>query len=760
MAPRVRKTKTKAPSRSNYQNIITTDQRNKGLITIRKLAEKLCSERGIEYQKLSITGGNGSGQAAVAVSDPTFIRYSGLWPHLLDFLILIEDFESAILVHQAECPTHPPPVSLASAIIYIRYRVFLPGTEIHIPGTDQPFRYGSQQSKLKAVGGWTGQSTIKLYSSALALLHGFYETTKGSYQEQCMQCKTFSLDDIRKGHACPIHAGLGGPRYYRSGNVSHEPSYCSAQKQLLEYAEGTYVSRHTVAFLPAELRAIRTSLLASNSLKDLMIWTAIILGSRLFLRIDEVLDLRVDSFLPKFFLVKEKRVSALMVRIQGKTDATPQHFLVWDHEECPEFSPVRSLLLFLAISGRKSGYLFPKLDQIKREEATDPYSYNSFLKDLKHLYTKVLKKELVKEDGTKMCAGTHALRKTAYLLVYWAIKQGLLTPRMLLEEYGLPAEDVASILNDARHSGASASQTYLQDAPALFQVERLAAQDGINKSILNKVGCYKAIYVNFPESVLSVADPSGVSTRQNSKSLPDLAYWFVHTLLETPVNAQLGGCISAMCDKALNMDKHSNPDDEAMFARFQQHLPPDAFAELKSWIDSKLLSIVNDVHPNTAAPAYSTNTPPTAIPANITNPPASVPPSPVDSNTKPPPTATTPIDPASWLSKDYQTICRKLPGNRVGKIARARLMVEFCREYEEAEEQALCKIPPKTVRFYGKAAPIAQCVLHCHSGDPVKFVDANPIHTTQNFRNCSKKRKHTSSRAKTRVGPTTKSRGL
>ena len=81
--------------------------------------------------------------------------------------------------------------------------------------------------------------------------------------------------------------------------------------------------------MPYKLRFIRNHLLGSNSFEHLMLWSAMILGSKLFLRIDKVVSLQVESFLVKhYFLIEEREVVALMLKVKDKTDVRHQHFLV------------------------------------------------------------------------------------------------------------------------------------------------------------------------------------------------------------------------------------------------------------------------------------------------------------------------------------------------------------------------------------------------------------------------------------------------
>ncbi|CAJ1935593.1 unnamed protein product [Cylindrotheca closterium] len=501
-------TRNKSKSQSSTTKrakIISEEERIAGLAQISSRLEAFCKERHTSPNPLPILGGRDSGQGSVKCGDTTLDRYRSVWKGMLDFCILIGDYTSGIILHQSHCPAKPPPVSLKTCILYMRYRVLPPGTSVINPDSTTPFVYGPNKTELKAVGTWTAESTVGNLNSALWTLHRCYETTCDKYQEQCKQCHEIDAEDSKKGHGCSDHGG--NPHYWRRGNPSESVLFKNALNVLREYCENNYKHRQTVAFLPFQLRNIRTSLLSSGSLEQLMLWSAMILASKLFLRIDEMLSLHVDSFVVKHFLIKKKKVVALMLKIKGKTDPRCNHFLLWDDDEYPELSPVQPLLLYLAISGRKSGYLFPKLEQINWEDATESYSYYHFLSNMEILFTDVLQLDLLQEDGTEMCAGTHALRKTAYLLAWWAIHTHPTSFQSHFEAADiLPVEQLASLSNDARHKSSQSSSTYLQDSPALFHVN-----ERMYNCPTNKVGTYLPSRINFPDSVRAAADPSGTS---------------------------------------------------------------------------------------------------------------------------------------------------------------------------------------------------------------------------------------------------------
>jgi hypothetical protein len=109
------------------------------------------------------------------------------------------------------------------------------------------------------------------------------------------------------------------------------------------YVENMYEMRSTIAFLPGELRDIHNHLLSHNNLKYLMLWVIIIVGVKLFLRIDEALDLKYE---PAYFVVKDCNIESLLVKMKGKCDDKWLHALC-DDKDCTKLSAAHAILLWI-----------------------------------------------------------------------------------------------------------------------------------------------------------------------------------------------------------------------------------------------------------------------------------------------------------------------------------------------------------------------------------------------------------------------------
>ena len=118
---------------------------------------------------------------------------------------------------------------------------------------------------------------------------------------------------------------------------------------------------------------------------------------------------------------------------------------------------MRHLLLWLKVSGIKSGYLFPDLvnSQLEDGKYSMRMSYPYFLRFLKDLAINVLGR-----DVTDHIFGTHILRKTGYLFAIWGVLRGCggdgkREPSDIM---------MANILTSARHKSAGCVMSYALDA--------------------------------------------------------------------------------------------------------------------------------------------------------------------------------------------------------------------------------------------------------------------------------------------------------
>jgi hypothetical protein len=626
-------------------------------------------------------------------------RYRRVWKGNLDFLIYMEKYDSAQLLHRQGCPRNPLPVSSEAAILYMKYHVLKKDTIVTHHLTNQPVLSPKNNLPLKAVGDWKSASTLGIYRSALSKLHHAYKTTDCAYQAGCERCAEIPLAEIRLNQGC--HLCLGQPQYWSKGCVTTCNDFKKSFDMLKDYTEEHYEARSTVAFLPGELRKIRRFLLSQNTVRAMMLWVMILVGTKLFLRIDEVLNLQMEAFLPHYFVVKSGDVVSLLVEIKGKRDKQKIHFNLTDDDVCPEFSPVRMVLTFLAITGRKTGYLFPTLSEINAESPTKAYEYDNMLSDMRYLCQVVLQKDLTSTEGVKLIPGTHTLRKTGFLLAYWGKKTELMD--LSQRRKVLPTEDEACILLDARHKDGSGTMTYLADSATFYSLnKRLGMNDPSQK-----VGPYIPIYIKTLANLSSIANEGDVTNEVYSHSLDYLAAWYVRTVLGVPNSTDLSNIVSELCEKACRPRVDEDADTEVMYEAMREHLPPGIFTWMKNMLDRKLLN--NNVLPDT------------------------------DNNRR----AATHVSPERTNLVETSVDYRAMFNAAATKVEKVGILLLG---YDEIKQQMQTnkKLQGPLKSWGYKAASVIACLNECHDGSAESFIDSTPDFTLKKY-TCVNKTKHRAS---------------
>jgi hypothetical protein len=199
------------------------------------------------------------------------------------FCFVIGDYRSAMILCRDDCPSNPFPVALRTAVHCLHFCVMIKGTPLLDMHTNEPVvdRFGN---KMICVGIWTALSTAINFKSALAKVCSHYDTTKGEFYTPCLACE--SLANMTPNPGCTIHGAHGRPQLAYSGCVTNSEEFKNISK-IEEYIVDHYKERSTFQLVPKMLQVIRTACLASNDLYSLMIWTMMIVGIKLFARIDE-----------------------------------------------------------------------------------------------------------------------------------------------------------------------------------------------------------------------------------------------------------------------------------------------------------------------------------------------------------------------------------------------------------------------------------------------------------------------------------------
>jgi hypothetical protein len=168
--------------------------------------------------------------------------------------------------------------------------------------------------------------------------------------------------------------------------------------------------------------------------------------------------------------VKETHIECVTVMIQGKTDTRPVRLQLFSDQEYPEFCPVRHMLVYVAWSGIKTGYLFPSrrvtdLGQTtavghNKADQSQHWQYSDWLAELRVKFVTVLKRQIGKGS-----LGTHTLRKTGYLFAVWGVLRnlGVMSHERVAGMAKLPDLQLGNILKSARHKTLGNAATYQKD---------------------------------------------------------------------------------------------------------------------------------------------------------------------------------------------------------------------------------------------------------------------------------------------------------
>jgi hypothetical protein len=390
---------------SGYQ--IDAVKKRDGILKVRALSKQLGLDT--NAPKVVITGRNRKEnvRGTDSATQSTINRYTRCWGGLSNYCIDIGDYESAIILDRDECPGNPPPINKDTIISYVQLRTEREGTPLKHWKTNEPILKDGEP--LLALGDW-GASTVNVFRSAVHKLNSKYPTTKSTeYVSMCPKCHKKKPAVVvpgtsEHGYGCDDHPNQ--PQLKTKGDVTKDADFKAKVNEAVKLLSED--ARNSMYFLPCELREMRNWLLSQNTVEHTMLWVVMIVGIKLFLRIEEVLELKYEQILTEFCIVDkdEMEVSALCADICGKTDKEKHYKMaIWDDEECPEFSALRALLLWVSITGIEGGYLFPTKELLQKRihmgvfdrtgwKPDAFYKESNYRSDVKWLVVEVLKRDI------------------------------------------------------------------------------------------------------------------------------------------------------------------------------------------------------------------------------------------------------------------------------------------------------------------------------------------------------------------------------
>jgi hypothetical protein len=514
-----------SPHRRKRNAYITDVQLQHGLEMIRRERRALGMELAVGEAPLKILGKDSEeGTPNDKCLCKSLLRYAQVWFACLQICIMAGLYQCAIIFDRENCPRYPVPMSALAMDICLRYLTGPKGSVLTYPGTDDPVFIAGTDQRILCLGTSKSISSIMLFRNAISKVHSKYRTTNGQYQEQCQLCVDCVNETGDRSRGCHFHPR--GPELMRQGN----PIKDAIAKASSDIAKGAASKpRQAVALRPAEVRKLRHHLLKGGTWFELMLWTLMILGIKGFLRAEENITLRVEDFPPEYFKAQNNFIQRLCMKINGKKDHYDVMLAIFDDNECPELSSMRAILLWIAVSGITSGYIFPCESELRKMDRDDNYRTPE-----KHLhfqrYSQVLKKVVMKALGfhsnksKPFIIGTHMIRRTAYLFATWGLESLTDTKKMC-------------IIASARHHDLTTAIRYLGTS--------LAEMDLVDSDseYPNTVGKFQAINIATEnglgaERIQAARDLAALNDTTNSVpnefSLVELADWFTFTICGIP----------------------------------------------------------------------------------------------------------------------------------------------------------------------------------------------------------------------------------
>ena len=715
--------------------------------------------RVVEGSPTQLTGDTDRNPGNTNVKESSLVRYESVWRCVYDYSLLVGDYESALLLTEKKTIANPFPLKLRTAINLMQYMTQKPG----LPHTDYLTNqqlFDVNQSPMTCQSRWRGSATLGIYRSALVKLHSQYPSTKGPYQERCPRCAEIPIAQAQRGMGCPDHPGR--PQYHRSGNTAQDTTFTKHLSKWISFADNNYDQRHSAYLLPRELRHLREYLLSKNDLPSLMIWTILLVAVKGFLRMEEVTELRVEDIPMEHARVKPRSISALTMFVKGKRDNKRIPLVIWQQMDCPEFSAVDALLIWIALSGVKSGYIFPSKDSIPTLSTDDHpadgtvtknVSYHTVVKEVKWLCRNILGKV---DDIKQNIYGTLVCRKTGFLFAVFSIFEDNIQ--------GPSQVQSLNIVKSARHSDINSGFVYISDMATL----KLTLMDQVKDSgtpDLNSVGIWKAIHI---QNLHHFARADAVY-QQHQRPIPDLALWYTGTVLcrGQPFNTM---AITEIFQKAAHMQHSDQSAAEAITPRLSsliiEHVPQQHQADIiEAARESQLRS--NERHTAFVLSSFSLQN--RQIPNHLPRhqvPPPGQPLHPLPTRPVLTQNCTVAPNPLLWVNvQDLSNQGRYAPPMERLSTLPPQEKVVFSRDframysrstsaqdkvsiYVKCSQEAFAqtamgrKLDPSIKSFVYRSGQVAQCVMECHGGSIDSFLQSNASSSLSTFRRCSGNRVH------------------
>jgi hypothetical protein len=472
------------------------------------------------------------GETERVANEDTKREYEAIWYQLYCFAVLREDYQSAALLNRELCPANPLPLKPETICEYMQFKYHWRHHPVCAYKTTTPIVYRTgplpeDTAVLRAMGDWNAPHVVDKFRASLGYLHRLHPNLRIPYSPRCVECVSANVGiDSTTTHmyrSCVNHAGR--PCLIEVGCATNSTEFLDEVLIAKKKMQG-HVVRGAMSLLPCDIRDLRRALVGKD-LQSFQIYLMVLLGIKLFLRADKLLSLRLEQFEKKAYVVDGNDVHGICLWIQGKKDVTKKYVYLWTDEQCPEFCPVRHLLVYLALTKITSGLLFPYVGKGKKKY--DPtihvneWCYNKWLAMLKFLVSCHCRTKKGLPEDSLIKIGTHTLRKSAYVFAVFGIMKynGFTVDDLTTSvETGTAHLQLANLLKSARHATLQNAMTYFEDASTLYEVVKHQ-----NLPHLHKIGIWKSIHIQDIEKFQCVS----VCSHLRKKDLPVLAEYYVLT---------------------------------------------------------------------------------------------------------------------------------------------------------------------------------------------------------------------------------------
>ena len=294
------------------------------------------------------------------------------------FCFLIQDYESAMICCGVEkaCP-----IAVETLCLYLRYKRGEKDSELLDSDGNQVFDPAG--NAILCVGDWNDPHKQDQFVGATKALHQS-NGQEGECREQCDDCL------LNEERGCRRHRLK--PRLVLQGDTTTSSKFKNEMKKH-KNAGANYVRKGAEAIMPADVSQLHQHLSSSGNLKDLQTLVMLLCGIDIFLRHDELGQVKYEDFLQECHTITAEGIRSLAVRIQGKCDDQYEHFSHYMKDTHFQFCAVRHLLIYVYALGIKGGHMFPTEAELNNPPSDGIYTtcmtYQTFSDRMNHLFRKV-----------------------------------------------------------------------------------------------------------------------------------------------------------------------------------------------------------------------------------------------------------------------------------------------------------------------------------------------------------------------------------